>query len=58
MKSWKTTLGGLLAAAGQFVGPMLPADLHWIGPALTGMGVLIMGTSARDNKVSTAEARK
>lgn len=58
MKSWKTTLGGLLIAAGQLLAPGLPADLEWIGSALTGLGALILGLSARDNKVSTEQARQ
>lgn len=57
MKSWKTTFGGILAAAGQFITPMLPPALSWVGPALSGLGVLILGASARDNKVSTEQAR-
>ena len=57
MKSWKTTLGGVLAAAGQLVGPMLPAGFDWVGPALTGLGVLIMGGAARDNNVTSAQVK-
>lgn len=57
MKSWKTTLGGILAATGQIATVALPLDLQWIGHALTGIGALILGASARDNKVSTEQAR-
>ena len=46
--SWKTSVGGLLIAAGQIIAPGLPADLAWIGTALTGLGALILGLNARD----------
>ena len=58
MKSWKTSVGGLLLAAGQLLAPGLPPDLAWIGTALTGLGALILGLNARDNHVSTEQARK
>lgn len=58
MKSWKTSLGGLLIAAGQFLQPALPPDLQWISTTCTGLGALLLGLSARDNKVSTEQARK
>lgn len=54
--SWKTTLGGILAAAGQFVPQFLPPSWHWLSPALTGIGALIIGASARDNGVSSEQA--
>ncbi|NBU84164.1 MAG: hypothetical protein EBS21_06105 [Sphingomonadaceae bacterium] len=57
MKSWKTTLGGILVAAGQLLAPSLPPNYTWVSATLTGLGGLILGVSARDNKVSTAEAR-
>lgn len=55
-KSWKTTLGGILAAGGQFASMALPANLTWIGHALTGIGTLLLGASARDNNVTSREA--
>ena len=58
MKSWKTTLGGILAAGGQIAVVSLPEHLAWIGHALTGMGALLLGATARDNKVSTEQARR
>lgn len=57
MKSWKTTVGGLLILGGQLSATALPAHLQWISAALTGIGGLILGASARDNKVSTEQAR-
>lgn len=57
MKSWKTTLGGILVAAGQLLTSILPPNYAWVSTTLTGLGALILGGFARDNKVSTAEAR-
>jgi len=57
MKSWKTTIGGLLIAGGQLSASALPPHLLWISATLTGIGGLILGVSARDNKVSTEQAR-
>lgn len=48
MKSWKTTLGGLLIAAGQAVPSILPPAWHWLQGTMTGVGALIMGTAAVD----------
>lgn len=57
MKSWRTTLGGLLASAGQFIPwHALPEAWHWVGPALTGLGTLLLGLAARDNVVTSEEA--
>jgi len=49
MKSWKTTLGGILLAGGQLLVPILPANLSWISVTLSGLGALILGTAAKDN---------
>lgn len=56
--SWKTSVGGLLMAAGQLLAPGLPAHLSWVGAALSGLGALVLGLNARDNNVSTEQARK
>lgn len=48
MKNWKTTLGGLLGAAGPLVKPLLPEQWTWIGDALLSLGVLLVGKSAID----------
>jgi len=49
MKSWKTTLGGLLIAAGQAVPSILPPAWHWLQGTLTGVGALVMGAAAQDS---------
>jgi hypothetical protein len=48
MKNWKTTLGGLLGAAGPIVKPFLPPEWSWVGDALLSVGVLLVGKSAID----------
>jgi hypothetical protein len=55
-KSWRTTLGGVLAAAGQVGAMSLPPHLAWIGHALTGIGTLLMGATARDHIVTSRQA--
>jgi hypothetical protein len=55
-KSWKTTLGGALAAAGPMIKPLLPVGWEWISEACLSLGTLILGLSARDNSVSSAAA--
>lgn len=55
MKSWKTTLTGIIAIAGVIVATFWPehSDLVVkISGALVGLGLI----SARDNGVSTEEA--
>lgn len=54
MKSWKTTLGGLLLALGQVIA--FPEPWGWVNHALTAIGGLLMGTAARDNSVTSEEA--
>lgn len=55
--SWKTTLGGILLAAGQFIPhDSLPVSWQWLPAALTGIGGLILGATARDNSVTSEQA--
>lgn len=55
-KSWKTTIGGILVAAGQFAPQLLPPGWEWLASTLTGLGGLIMGLAARDNGVTSEAA--
>lgn len=50
MKNWKTTASGILSAAGTIL-PMfgIPAE---IGPAITAIGLALIGYFAKDNNVT------
>lgn len=55
--SWKTTLGGILAAIGT--GLQAVKDPSWvalIGQILGGIGVLVIGAAARDNGVTSEQS--
>ena len=54
--SWKTTVGGLLIAAGQAVPSLLPPAWHWLSGTFTGLGGIVLGMAARDNNVSSEAA--
>jgi len=54
--SWKTTLGGILAASGPIAKNILPTEWDWVGDALISIGALVLGLAARDNSVSSASA--
>jgi hypothetical protein len=55
MKSWKTNLGGILAAVGIGLKHAPPAAAAW-SDTVTAIGVAIIGFSARDNGVSSEQA--
>ena len=50
MKNWKTTLAGLLAAAGQILGIFgVPVE---VGNAVSVIGLFILGIFAKDKNVT------
>lgn len=50
MKNWKTTVSGVIAAAGQLL-PLLgiPAE---VGQAISVVGLFLIGLFAKDNNVT------
>lgn len=57
MKSWKTTLGGLLGAIGTYLLTVQdPAWVQMVGMVVNALGLLILGGSARDNTVTSEDA--
>lgn len=56
MKSWKTTLSGAIAALGSYLITVDdPAWLQVVGQVFLALGMLLMGGTARDNKVTSEE---
>jgi len=54
MKSWKTTLGGILGAIG-FAMKHIPAAAPY-SDAVAALGLLLVGSAARDNNVTSEQA--
>jgi len=54
MKSWKTTLGGILGAVGLAM--RHDPRLAPYSDTVTAIGVLLVGSSARDNNVTSEQA--
>lgn len=55
MASWRTTLGGLLLAAGTGM-TAGTGTMHFIGVIVSAVGALILGGNARDHVVSSEQA--
>lgn len=53
--SWKTTVAGLLATVGTGMSASNDSTTHGIGVVLTGVSLLLMGLSARDNDKTSEE---
>jgi hypothetical protein len=53
MKSWKTSLGGIVAAVGIALRDNPKTAAY--APIFEGLGVFLIGMSARDNKVSSEQ---
>lgn len=56
MKSWKTTLGGIVTAIGAFLIASEDANAKLIGGVLAAVGALLTGFTARDNSVTSEQA--
>jgi hypothetical protein len=52
MKNWKTTIGGLVAAAGLSMQASDDQKVKMIGYVLAGIGTLFFGINAKDNNVT------
>lgn len=55
MKSWKTTLAGVIGAIGTFLLTQQDHTLQVIGQVLAGVGTFLLGLFARDNKVTSED---
>lgn len=55
MKSWKTSLGGILSAIGLGLTQSGDETLKLIGGVLASIGVLLTGLAARDNNVTSEQ---
>jgi hypothetical protein len=52
MKNWKTTLGGIMAAIGQYLTQAESGWLNIAGQVISGIGLLLLGAAAQDSSVS------
>jgi hypothetical protein len=52
MKNWKTTLGGILSAAGIGMAGSGNGTMHIVGTIIASVGALLMGGAAKDNNVT------
>lgn len=59
MMNWKTTLGGILAAIGQFLETLVEPDwMPLLGRVMTAVGLFLLGASARDYNVTSEQSIK
>jgi hypothetical protein len=56
MTSWKTTVGGLLMAAGMSVLDNPDPRIHLAAKVCEALGAALLGMSARDNNVTSEQA--
>lgn len=52
MKSWKTTLGGVLAAAGTAMQASENSNVKLVGAIAGAVGLFFLGISSKDNNVT------
>lgn len=52
MKNWKTTLGGILAAAGTAMQSSDDSTVKIIGQIAGVIGLILLGSSAKDHNVT------
>jgi hypothetical protein len=50
MKNWKTTLGGILAATGQYLINHEQGWMNIAGQIVSAIGLLLLGSAASDAK--------
>ena len=56
-KSWTTSIGGILLAAGGFMATQMEGQVvKLIGGVVSAIGALLMGLAARDNDKSSEDA--
>lgn len=55
MKSWKTTLGGIVASVGAALQASEDGTLKLIGVVLLTLGTALFGVTARDNDKSSED---
>ncbi len=57
MTNWKTTLGGILAAIGQFLQTVEdPSWVRMVGQIIAAAGLFLLGASARDFNVTSEKS--
>jgi hypothetical protein len=56
MKSWKTTVGGILLAIGTPLSASGEGIYQTIGVLMAAVGAVMLGITARDNNVSSEDA--